>query len=597
MHHRLRWSRPVVGLLFLLGLVSCTPPDAGLPDVAVFARHYLDPIFRETPPLLAEVGQPLALAATPGEFEPASLGVWTRLGLTGVRVEAGPLKGARGGLIDKEQITVAVTRYIPPLKRWPKLDRHPLQPGYLDPARPVDIAAGQAQQFWITVRVPENAAPETYTSELTVSASGMDPVSVPLTLEVYPFRLAEPKPGYFVYGDNYPLSEEVLQDSRDHGMTTICVNPGWIKQVVPVYKDGQFTFPEGFPPVVKVVETARKLGMGVNHPIGVMLYQHLVRTTGAALKMGGVPRPAGLEDTLDYNRSYSIFFDQSKPLAEVERFKGTFYTAADPYARPTTDYGSKMYDGWIAAMKNLDRLALEKGWPPLWYYLIDEPHQTRGSMRLAVTMVTAAAAAGADAMITCNEPTVSEPDQKKWWYPPVDGEPGLRLEPFLKTRCYHNRYLGPETEARTREAGDRYGTYINIYGNQPASVRYQAGFLAWRLGLDLVMFWSWEGASAEGEGGRRVFLREWEASREGVDDLRYLQTLEEAIAAGKGSPAARAEAQKVLAETRAAIVPNVKAIGYVDGNSGEWIPGDDAWPSPDYDTIRRKLARALASLM
>lgn len=583
-------------VLSLLGLAACTPPDAGLPDVAVFSRHYLDPIFRESPPEAEEVGRPLALAAAPGEFEPASLGVWTRRPLSGVTIEPSPLIGPGGAVISRDRIGVSVTRYIPPLKRWPKLKDHPDQPGYLDPAKPVEIAAGQAQQFWITIHVPDGTAPGSYSGSLAVSAAGLTPITVPFTLEVHPFTLAAAKPGYFVYGDNYPLSEAVLQDSKDHGMNTICVNPGWPKQVIPVYKDGLFSFPEGFPPVEKVVETARRLGLGVNHPLGVMLYQHLVRTTVAALKMGGVEPPAGTDNTLDYNRSYDIFFDKSNPLTGIERFKGTYYPARDPYARPTTDYGSKLYDGWIAAMKRLDQISSEKGWPGFWYYLIDEPHQTRGSMRLAVTMVTAAAAAGADAMITCNEPTVSEPDEDKMWYPPLAGEPALRLEPFLKTRCYHNRYLGPETLERTRKAGDRYGTYINIYGNQPASVRYQAGFLTWRLGLDLVMFWSWEGTSAEGPEGKRVFLREWEAAREGVDDLRYLQTLEEALASGKGTPAARADAQKTLEDTRAAIVPNVKAIGFVDGNSGEWVPGEKAWPSADYDEIRKKVARAIASL-
>lgn len=116
----------------------------------------------------------------------------------------------------------------------------------------------------------------------------------------------------------------------------------------------------------------------------------------------------------------------------------------------------------------------------------------------------------------------------------------LRLEP-LKTLLPQplSRSGNPGTDA---ESGGRYGTYINIYGNQPASVL--PGRLH-RVGLDLRCSGPGEGTSAEGPEGKRVFLREWEAAREGVDDLRYLQTLEEALASGKARTlAAWADAQK-----------------------------------------------------
>ncbi len=172
----------------------------------------------------------------------------------------------------------------------------------------------------------------------------------------------------------------------------------------------------------------------------------------------------------------------------------------------------------------------------------------------------------------------------------------MRLEPWVKTRCYHNKYLGEETLARTREAGDRYSTYVNVYGNQPLSVRYQTGFLAWRLGLDTVMIWAWREVGEDFEGTRST-LRDWEATREGIDDLKYLELLEALVVEGRGAPDARADAEALLTELRERVAPNVRKIGYVDGVSGEWVAGDAAWAPAEFDRLRARVAGAIGGLL
>lgn len=593
----------VLLLLFVLPGAACKrrakpASEEKLPEVALFSRHYLEAIYQEDIPAQDEVGRPVRIAAARGEYEPASVGVRTKIPLYATRLTVSALSGPGGAEIPADRITVRVTRYIQPFEKWKKIEEHPRPPGFLDPVPAVDILAKSSQQFWILVHVPEDARAGTYRGTVTLRTVGADPQTLPMELEVYPFTLEEVSADLFVYGDNWPLEDRTLAISRAYGMNTICVSPGWIKQVVPVYKDGAFTFPDGFPQVQQVIEAARRHGLGVKHRIGVMTYQHFVRSTGFAIGKSGPPAPPEVEGTLDFRTSYPIFFDKGTPIEKVDRFKAPYYPTPDPLAIPTTPYGRALFDGWVTVLKELDAFSRAKGYPPFFYYLADEPHQTRGSMRLAMTMLRAAKEAGADSYITCNEPTLTEPDPEKVWFKPVGNEPELRLS-FLTTRAYHNRYLGPETRERAKAAGARYGTYINIYGNQPASVRYQAGYLAWRLGLESVMFWALgEAASKVGEPGNEQpsFLRDWEATREGIDDLRYLETLSRAIAAGRGTPEARAAAESLLQRVRDEIVPNVRAIGFVDGQSGEWVPGDKAWSAAQYDDVRAQVARALASL-
>ncbi|MFA6665458.1 MAG: hypothetical protein WCT06_02690 [Armatimonadota bacterium] len=59
---------------------------------------------------------------------------------------------------------------------------------------PVDIPADGNKQFWITVKVPEDAAPGIYTGNIQVASAGGDKTELALSLKVLPFKL--PKPYY-----------------------------------------------------------------------------------------------------------------------------------------------------------------------------------------------------------------------------------------------------------------------------------------------------------------------------------------------------------------------------------------------------------------
>lgn len=567
--------------------------------VLLYARHYLRPIYMEDRPHADEVGRTVALAAAPGETEPASVGVFARVPVTGGKLLPTALTGPAGAEIPPAAFDVRVTRYIEPRRRWPELRNHPLHPGFLDKVDTFDVPAGQSRQVWVTLEVPPDAAPGLYRGELRFTAVSGPSASLPLEVRVHPFTLDPPRQTLFLHGDNFPLEDASLALSRRYGMNTINVNHGWAKQVVPVYEGGTFSFPKGFAPVERAIERAHEHGLGIDHPIGIGFYSHLTQSVPFALQRAGLEIPIeGSADRLRIHNGYEVFFERGSAVEEGERLPGPYYPVSNPAAHPTTEYGRALFEGWVTSLETMDRIGRERGWPPLFYYLVDEPHHNRGLMRMAIQMARAADTAGADGMITCNEPTMSEPDEDELWYGPLAGEPALRLEPWVKTRCYHNKYVGPETLERTRQAGDRYGTYVNIYGNRPASVRYQGGFLIWRAELDLVMFWNFKHAVQQaGEGGDLSVLRDLEAAREGIDDLRYVATLERLVRDGAGTDEGRARAGALLDELRSTLEPTARGIGYVDGVSGRWVPGDDAWEPERFDELRARIAGAITSLV
>ncbi|HPD14717.1 MAG TPA: DUF6067 family protein [Planctomycetota bacterium] len=92
--------------------------------------------------------------------------------------------------------------------------------------KPWNMAAHSTEFFWCTVQVPEDAKAGTYQGKVTVTSKGQPVGAIAVTLEVLPIRLADPP---FALGYNYssPKDDEALNahlaDMRRHGMT--CVAP------------------------------------------------------------------------------------------------------------------------------------------------------------------------------------------------------------------------------------------------------------------------------------------------------------------------------------------------------------------------------------
>jgi HEAT repeat protein len=115
--------------------------------------------------------------------------------------------------------------------------------------------------------------------------------------------------------------------------------------------------------------------------------------------------------------------------------------------------------------------------------------------------------------------------------------------------------ITPEMQAEAKRLGAQVWTYsyrILREGWSPLRQRYYAGLYTWALGLGGNYVWAyshghhshawWEPDSEE-----PMPITGWEARREGIDDYRYLQTLEDAINAAPDNPTAAQAAAWVSA--------------------------------------------------
>jgi len=65
--------------------------------------------------------------------------------------------------------------------------------------QPLDVPAGTLKQFWLTVHVPPDAAPGTWRAMIRISANNAPDLTLPLHVEVLPFKLGKPALRYGIY--------------------------------------------------------------------------------------------------------------------------------------------------------------------------------------------------------------------------------------------------------------------------------------------------------------------------------------------------------------------------------------------------------------
>src|SRR5690606_10092382 len=65
-------------------------------------------------------------------------------------------------------------------------------PELLEKRQQINLEQSVATQFWLTIKVPRNIQPGTYTSRVLIKSGERVIATVPLELEVYPFTLVRP---------------------------------------------------------------------------------------------------------------------------------------------------------------------------------------------------------------------------------------------------------------------------------------------------------------------------------------------------------------------------------------------------------------------
>ncbi len=93
--------------------------------------------------------------------------------------------------IDKQNITWRVVGYVPTKKPYYPVKFVGMWPDPLLPVKKTDIPPGLTQPFWVTVYIPKTTIAGNYAGTIQLTAEGVEPRSIPVSVRVYDFTLPQ----------------------------------------------------------------------------------------------------------------------------------------------------------------------------------------------------------------------------------------------------------------------------------------------------------------------------------------------------------------------------------------------------------------------
>jgi hypothetical protein len=494
---------------------------------AVFARDYTTKVYPFTNPRRREIDGPLTAFATPGEFEPATAAVYPLKDLGAVEVSVSDFATTDGARIPRAAVKMGIVRCWRQRKEGGTgaVSYYGIDPELIEPpeGRRQLVKAGETKQWWFTVRVPADAKPGRYRAQVTFRPANAPSVRKEWRLLVLPFKLTRPKDRHWgTWFDQFPpmrglrgpvrrgrntpaetdrLARLEMQDYRDHGFDVAILPASYSIRVSEA--DGGFSY--DISGLRKQMDYLKLLGGQSVVPITL---EYLCRR-------------------LEYR-----YADEPKD----KHVAGTFST--------------KARDAIVGLVRHLEAERQRSDWPQFLYMPIDEPANNKTENRMifgAKVLEMVQSVPGAQTGCTITARGVQQ------------------LGKRINTRLYAYGHVSRETARRDATQGFPYWYYRNgiMYGSSTVLSRNYTGFEFLRSGAECATGWGFTSYHANPyndlDGRHRdwsvvlpgadgpIPTIYWELCREGVDDARYVATLQSRISRlGELDPQAVARAQAVL---------------------------------------------------
>lgn len=534
----------------------------------LFQRPFTDVVFANTVPREDERTASVDVFATPGEYEPASFSLYALQDLPQVRVRFDGIPATGEVLpvrcLDK-RVVYSSREFVEGM------------PVLCERREAVDVPGGSSKTFVIDLHVNGDADPGIHEGRISIEPDGAEAVVLPLRLRVLPSVLAEPDGmswGEYYTGaklaeDEQQWSEFLARDMRDmreHGMTSVGLCFG--------------------PPNANVVYA----------------------------------EDGGCELNLDGTSQYEQFMDRYVELgfpAPVILLSDTGQGAASKdveLAVETDEWGNRYKAFWTAMQAEQRR----RGWPEVIVQPIDEPGWQSRERK--------------DRNVRCLKLLKEIPGMRTEQDGPGDDYFHNEAGPFADVWNYNGGLAERDVVAAAMANGKIIVLYnCDVESYRPEIDRYTAGWFQEASGTSGCFNWayvSYNGSPYDDQDHKtgtwmHVYpplgdepggpSKGWIGAREGVDDLKYVHTLEQAAARAdaSGNRAARRAARQARRDLEAI----VESIDYsrrvrsqarwtetgIRADGAKTIGGTlklpNGWEHSEYDKMRWKVARATLDVL
>jgi len=489
--------------------------DRGL---VTYTRSYISNIWPNTAPLRTEIDAPVRAFASPGEYEPLNFAILPLRDLKDVRVKFSDLKSKDGQSIDASSIDTRFVKYMWSRPNYNFLYTTYRVPDVLMPMVPSDLTKGENFRVWATVRAPEGTPEGIYSGKAEIFSGEKKLHEVPVALRVLPINLL--KDEGITYGMYYgnPVTnanranddfsrewfrgkaEKEIRGMIEHGMNGV-------ERLLPGKKNESGDFEPDFDQFATLIDASRRAGFS-DRPMPLQL-------------LSSVP----------------IYFEKhgiEKPGLHLKNVK-----------MPPQAY----FDDFTKLIERIEAERKKRGWPEFLYYPLDEPEPS-GSPDVvsfvAKLMESIKKVPGVRTYMT------GDPINER------GGQPWDPVYPFIDVWC--NQPFKPDYETIKAQAGPRKDAEHWCYPNhvlgendhtRNIGARMTYGFGFWRSGYKGLIPWMyqrdlgnpWNYLDGEysdvlvrtADDGSPIPVVTWEVYREGIDDMRYITTLEHWIERAKAA--------------------------------------------------------------
>ena len=529
---------------------------------ALFSRNWAEPVWPEQFPRKSELNRAVRGFVTPGESEPLTFSIYPLKDFKKVSLQVKPFVNANGNTLGDEAVTARYVKYS-----WvrPNYNVHGLYykaPEVLMPWTPRALKAKEPLRIWLSVDVPTFAQPGIYRSEAALDLDGKK-LTVPLTLRVLPFHLLK--------NNNVTFAQYYHHPYRNAGRATDDFSrQWWEKRAEYEHAHMRDSGHEGITGSIWFTREKRT-GKLIIYFDALQRQIDLMRKYG----MGSFPIPC----SMGTSSLYAYYMKGALMGSHIARVK-----------MPP----AKFFEDITGIVKIIEQEAKRRKWPELLYYPVDEPSTQGNSVAFMKEVLKAIKKVpGVRTYVT------ADPSHRAF-------DP---MRPYVDVWCCQPFPFPKEkvVSDMKKQPGLEYWSYPNHNSGEndhtlSIGTRMTYGFGLWQSGFKVLIPWiysstghdQWnnlDSGSADfgvrtAPDGRPIPTPLWEAYREGIDDGKYIFTLEtligRAIENGFKKEAAAAQADLDLVKKNIFIQPKYR--------------DKDLWGADTFDAYRWLIAENIMRL-
>ena len=487
----------------------------------VFHRKNPRDLYPDSIPQTNEITTDISFFATPGEYEPAWIGVYALKNLKNFNIHVSDLNDGIGNIITREHIRLFS------VKCWPQGSTssaagddssYSIIPEILIERSDIDIPDQTSQNFYLLAKIPENSKPGFYKGRVSLGNEENGFSELTLTVRVLPFKLETPSNMKWLVhtGGNFKAlreagespvdaAEKACRDIKNHGIEGISIGCGYGDTIRFQEKDGRLQI-SSFPQIEAIIPAMKKTGM-----------------KGPLIIHFG--------DMLEYQVAKAMNFD----LPQNDQKGGVSEAMRKPEFENAFKSAIREVDVFIKILGGEDFK---------WYFEgVDEPGCHSGRQERALWEWRLATKAGIQGAVYMHGP---------FW---------KKLAPYnyiqiFSSQTFYDKDVTEKLQKELKQANNvafQYGA-SGTYGTLPGGLmpsRWGTGFFAYITKVDGQISWLYSLHKKNDpeklehmsfyplityvtpENGLCGTLQ-WEGIREGIDDYRYIATLDKLIEKAKG---------------------------------------------------------------